>query len=217
MRILHTESSPNFGGQELQIIEEMQWFRQRGHDVWLAAREGSGIHKLALERKLSVIPTGFRGAINLGVIASLWRECRRLEIELIVAHGSRDTTCAWPVARLLGLPLIRYQHICKRLKDGVFDKLLWRRANDQIVVVSGSIKNRLLEQQLAPAEKIQIIGGYVNRTEFHPQISPKDVRAKHQIPADATLITIVGMFRRDKGQHLLVEASTEILRQHPNC
>ena len=37
MRILHTESSRNFGGQELRVIEEMEWFRKLGHQVWLAA------------------------------------------------------------------------------------------------------------------------------------------------------------------------------------
>ena len=30
MRILHTESSDNWGGQEYRIIEQMQWLRQTG-------------------------------------------------------------------------------------------------------------------------------------------------------------------------------------------
>ncbi|MBT4223459.1 MAG: hypothetical protein HOD72_03230, partial [Opitutae bacterium] len=37
LRIMHTEASPGWGGQEIRIMEEMRWFRQRGHDLMLIA------------------------------------------------------------------------------------------------------------------------------------------------------------------------------------
>ena len=71
MRILHTESSRNFGGQELRVLEEMEWFQKRGHEVWLAAATGSGIEQAARGRGIHHVPILFRGSINVVVIARL--------------------------------------------------------------------------------------------------------------------------------------------------
>jgi glycosyltransferase involved in cell wall biosynthesis len=217
MRILHTECSPNFGGKELHIIEEMEWFRQHGHDVRLAAAEGSEIQIAAAGRGLNVVPIKFRGSFSPVVVKHLFAACWNQRVELIVTHDSRDTSNAWPVAKILGLPLIRCQHICKPLKDGFVHKMVWRHAADEIVAISESIRQRLLQQRLATSDKIRVIGGYVDTRVFHPGVSPGDVRARHGIPEDATLIVHIGMIRPDKGQMLLVEAADEILQAHPDC
>ncbi|HTX22304.1 MAG TPA: glycosyltransferase family 4 protein [Candidatus Aquilonibacter sp.] len=217
MRILHTECSPNYGGRELHIVEEMEWFRRRGHDVRLAAAEGSEIQITAAGRGLDVIPTRFRGSFNPGVIRRLFAACRNHRTQLIVTHDSRDTSNAWLVAKVLGLPLIRYQQICQPLKDGFVHKMMWRHAADGIVVVSESIRRRLLNQRLVAADKIRVMGGYVDTDVFHPGVSPGDIRARHGIPENATLIVHVGMIRPDKGQQVLVKAVDKILQTRSDC
>jgi glycosyltransferase involved in cell wall biosynthesis len=217
LRILYAESSLNFGGQELRVVEEMEWFRNHGHKVWLAAAEESRIWKLALDRGLPVIPIRFRGSINPVAMAQVFAACRRLHVNLLVTRNSRETSCSWPISTVLGLPLVRYQHICKNLKTGLFQKVLWRYAPDRIVAVSESIKQRLVKQNLASERAISVIGEYVDRAVFHPAVSAGDVRARYGIPNDAFIITNIGMFRPGKGQILLVEAAGDILRKHPNC
>lgn len=217
MRILHTESSRNIGGQELRVVEEMEWFQKNGHDVLLAAAPDSGIQQAAAERGLKVAPINFRGSFNPLVVLSLLAACRRHHAQLIVTHSSRDTFAAWPVATLLRIPLVRYQHICKPLKTGFWQRLAWRHAQRCIVAVSESIRRRLLEQKLAIASSIHVIGEFVDLKTFHPSVSPSDVRARQGIPADATLITHIGMIRPDKGQRILVQSADHILTKHPNC
>lgn len=217
LRILHAESSLNFGGQELRVIEEMEWFRRRGHLVWLAAAEHSSVAKLAVERGLPVIPIFFRGSVNPAVTARLLAATRRLNVDLMVTRNSRDTSYAWPVSAVLGLPLVRYQHVCKELKAGVFQKILWRWAPDCVVAVSASIKKRLLEKHFGDDGSVAVIGEYVDRTLFNPQISAGDVRARHGIPSNAFVITNIGVLRRDKDQILLVRAADEIWQKHPEC
>jgi len=216
MRILHTESSRNFGGQELRVLEEMEWFQKRGHEVWLAAATGSGIEKAARERGILHVPVLFRGSINVVVIAKLLWFCWRHRIELIVTRSSRDMFNAAIVSVLTRIPMIRYQHICARLKDTFIYRLMWR-APRRIVATAESIRRRLLDHQLATPEKIELLGEYVDTTAFHPDISPGDVRALHGIPETATLITQVGMIRPDKGQKFLALAVDEILEKHPDC
>lgn len=41
MRIAHIESSMNWGGQELRIVEQTDWLNQHGHPTWIIARPSS--------------------------------------------------------------------------------------------------------------------------------------------------------------------------------
>ncbi|HEY2572430.1 MAG TPA: glycosyltransferase family 4 protein, partial [Verrucomicrobiaceae bacterium] len=217
MRIVHTESSRAIGGQEMRVIEEMEWFQRHGHEVALAAADESGIATLARERGLTLFPVRFRGSFNPRTISRLLRACRDHRTQLIVTHSSRDTFASWPVARMLRIPLLRYQHICIRQRDGVLHRFAWRLAPERIVAVSRSIKDRLIKQKLAPAEKIEVIGEYVDLSSFHPDVAPGDLRTRHHIPSDATVIMQIGMIRPDKGQQVLVRAVDEILQWHPSC
>lgn len=214
MRILHTESSRNFGGQELRAVEEMEWFQKHGHRVWLAAAADSGVTHAAQERGLTCLPVRFCGSINPRAIIQVVRHCLREKVDLIVSRSSRDSFCAAIVARLTGTPMLRYQHICTRLKDSAFHRLVWHSSR-KVVAVSESIRQRLLEQKLVPAEKISLLGEYVDTSIFHPRVSAAGVREKHGISPDATLVTQIGMIRPDKGQRVLVLAVDEILRRHP--
>jgi glycosyltransferase involved in cell wall biosynthesis len=216
MRILHTESSRNFGGQELRVIEEMEWFRKLGHQVWLAAAPDSGIDQVAQRHGIRCLPIPFRGSINLVVIARLIGFCLKNRVELIVSRSSRDMFNTAIVSLLTRIPMIRYRHIGTSLKDSFIYRLAWR-APRRIVATSEDIKHRLLHHQLVPPEKIEILGEYVNFTLFHPEISSTGVRAAHGIPEDATLIGQFGMIRPDKGQKYLALAVDEILEKHPNC
>ncbi len=199
------------------MIEEMEWFQQHGHEVWLAAAEGSGIQNAAVSRGLNFMPLRFRGSINPKTIAKLFSAARSHRVDLIVSHSSRDTFAAWPVARMLRVPLVRYQHICVTLKDSFMHRMAWQRAATRIVAVSESIKKRLLKQKLSKPDAIEVIGEYVDLSMFHPGVESGDVRSILGIPADATLITQIGMIRPDKGQQILVQAADAILQKHPKC
>jgi glycosyltransferase involved in cell wall biosynthesis len=216
MRILHTESSAHFGGQELRSIQEIEWFSKRDHQVWLAAGAGTGIGKLARERGIALVPILFRGSFNPAIIVRLMHFCLSNRIDLIVTHSSRDMFNAGVVAKLLGIPLIRYRNICDRLKDSWIYRLAWRMPK-QILTDSDSIRQRLLHQKLAPLSKIEVIGSFVDLAAFHPDVSPKGIREAYDIPEDAILITQIGCIRKDKGQKVLVLAMEQILQRHPNC
>ncbi len=48
LRILHTESSLGWGGQEIRVLTEARGVARRGHEVLLAAPADSRIHAEAL-------------------------------------------------------------------------------------------------------------------------------------------------------------------------
>src|SRR2546428_13797119 len=56
MRILHTEASLGWGGQEIRILDEAEGISGRGHSVALAAPYGGPIFQAALKRGLDAVP-----------------------------------------------------------------------------------------------------------------------------------------------------------------
>ncbi|MBI3236591.1 MAG: glycosyltransferase family 1 protein, partial [Chlamydiales bacterium] len=46
-RILHTESSNGFGGQEIRILREAQGMRERGYEIFFAIVKGGLLAKEA--------------------------------------------------------------------------------------------------------------------------------------------------------------------------
>ena len=55
IRVLHTEWSDGWGGQEIRIINEMKALREEGIGVFLACRKNSIIHQKAIENKISCL------------------------------------------------------------------------------------------------------------------------------------------------------------------
>ena len=55
-RILHTESSLGWGGQEVRVFAELEWMRAHGHWVALAAHPDSAIAKRAREAGIPFYP-----------------------------------------------------------------------------------------------------------------------------------------------------------------
>ena len=52
IRVLHTEWSDGWGGQEIRIFNEAKWFRNRGHEVILAGPGDGQLIQRAKEEKL---------------------------------------------------------------------------------------------------------------------------------------------------------------------
>ena len=55
IRVLHTEWSDAWGGQEIRIINEMKALRREGVKVFLACRKNSIINQKARENEIKVV------------------------------------------------------------------------------------------------------------------------------------------------------------------
>ena len=71
IRVLHTEWSEGWGGQEIRIINEMKMIRSEGVEVYLACRENSMIKDEAIANKIEVFVLPFRGNVDLITLLKL--------------------------------------------------------------------------------------------------------------------------------------------------
>ena len=71
IRVLHTEWSDGWGGQEIRIINEMKVMRSQGIEVYLACRALSVIREKALQNQIKVFTLGFKGNLDVKTVLAL--------------------------------------------------------------------------------------------------------------------------------------------------
>ena len=71
IRVLHTEWSDGWGGQEIRIIHEMKMMRSEGVEVYLACREKSMIKDEAVASNIKVFVLPFRGNVDFITLLKL--------------------------------------------------------------------------------------------------------------------------------------------------
>jgi glycosyltransferase involved in cell wall biosynthesis len=213
MRILHTETSLNWGGQEMRILEQVRWLNSHGHEAWVAARTKSEILKRAKAEGLPCFDVPFRGHANPISIGKLFRLTRKHAIDVIDCHSSRDAThCS--VLHLLGATVVRSLHL-EFGKNRVMHRLVWKHGNDRIVVVSEILRQRLVALGHQPT-KIDVINEGIDLDEFDCRRTGEQIRNEFHVPVHCKIITNIGMIRPDKGQQYFVASAEAIAAAVPD-
>ncbi len=214
LRVLHTESSPNWGGQEMRIIEQLQWLNERGHPAWLAAGTNSKILEQAKKMGLPCAAVDFRGSANPMVLRRLVHIVRKNRIQVVDAHSSRDScVAAW--LRLLGCKVIRSVHVTNPIKFDMIHGLLWKYGNDRIIVTAELLKRRLSNLGIE-SSRIDVVGEGIDLKKFDKNICGRRIRREMNLPLDCKVVANIGMIRPDKGQRHFVDAAAIVVRKLPN-
>lgn len=100
-RLIFSESSPNLGGQELQLLLQMSALRERGIEARLLCRQGSRIGQLARERKLTTVAIPFRSSLHLTSIGAVARVLRAWRPDAVISHSGHDSNNCAMAARLV--------------------------------------------------------------------------------------------------------------------
>jgi len=205
LNVLHTESSPSLGGQELRILLEMEHLVSRGINSVLAARPNTPILHEARRRGLTAYEVPMR--FNLDP-ASMWRLrqiIRRHQIHVVNAHNSKDSWCIAPIARLMGLGIVRARHIANPVRQSRSTRLIYGPLCDAVQTTSESIREHLISRGVAP-DKIQSIPTGIDPERFSTA-QPGSLRSDLGIPADVPLVGQIAVMRGDKGPDSFVRAA----------
>lgn len=154
-RILFTESSRNVGGQELQLLAQMQALGARGVEVRLACRADARIATAARDRGLAVDAVRFRNSLHLPSVLALRRLLRDWRPDAVISHSGHDANNAALAARLVPRrPVVvrarTYQH-------GVPSALPYNVAADFTVVPSEEMRRALLANPRIRPERIRVL------------------------------------------------------------
>lgn len=210
--VLHTESSPGWGGQELRILTEARWLREQGWRVLLAGQPVSPILAEARQAGIEVLPVRMRGAWDLPAVARLAAAIRRERVALVHTHSSVDAWLGGMAARLRQVPVVRSRHVSIRIRrtwNPVYSTLADR------VVTSGEAIRQLVIAAGVPAVTVAAIPAGVDLEEFSP--GPGGERIRAELGLTSPVIGSVAMFRGSKGHEHLLDAFRIVRREFPSA
>ncbi|MBI5109179.1 MAG: glycosyltransferase family 4 protein [Rhodocyclales bacterium] len=211
MKILHTEASCGWGGQEIRILEESRGLIERGHEVSVAcpaharmaaeaARFGVPVTTLPIEFKTIA---GFR---------ALRRHLAEARPDVVNTHSSADSwLVALACATLSAAPaIVRTRHISAPVSGNVANRWLYRQARG-VATTGESLRRHLLDTLGLDPERI---------TSVPTGIDPRRVAPADKAAAKAALglnprqrhVGIVATLRSWKGHLFLLDAFAQLQR-----
>lgn len=169
---------------------------------------------------------------DLAAICRLAWHFRRAKYDIVHAHTPKAGLIGMISAFLGGISNRVYtvHGLVLETSAGWKRKLLWSSAwltcklATKVLVVSHSLRERVLEEKLCPVSKMQMLGNGtacgIDLNRFEPseqtRASGRQTREKLNIPQDATVVGFVGRIVPDKGIETLVDSFVKLQQQTTN-
>jgi glycosyltransferase involved in cell wall biosynthesis len=206
LRILHTESSFGWGGQEIRILTEAAGMIGRGHKVVLACSGNARIFTEAPRFGVpaTALPIGRKRP--QGVVA-LRRFLAQHPVDLINAHSSTDSWLVALACRALKAapPLVRTRHISAPVPRDRLTRWLYTKATAHVVTTGEAIRTALIRDIGVEPARVTSIPTGVDPARFTPR-DKREARRWLRLPEVAPLVGICATLRSWKGHRYLVDA-----------
>jgi len=210
VKILHTESSCGWGGQEIRILSEAEGLAARGHQVSLVTPLEANIHAAAVKQGLNVtaLPIARKGLRGVLALRS-WLSQHPPDV--INTHSSTDT---WLAALACATsskapPIVRTRHISAPIPNDPLTRWLYLRATRHIVTTGEGLRVQLVRDNRYPVERITSAPTGIDPGRFVPGDRSR-ARRTTGLPQDRPLVGIVATLRSWKGHRYLIEAFSRL-------
>lgn len=215
MRILHTESSLGWGGQENRTLNELITMRECGHELAVVSRPGARIIDRAKEAGFATFAVDMRGAIDFPAMFRLRSVMKQFQADIVNTHSGRDTQLAGMAARsILGRRprIVRTRHLALPITS----KFTYSVLPDHVVTVSKFVENFLVESGV-PRDVITTIPTGVDFARYDRAAVQGNLREELGLPADTLLVGTVAILRVKKGHNEILDAIPTVLRRFPSA
>jgi glycosyltransferase involved in cell wall biosynthesis len=171
LRILHTESSIGWGGQEIRILTETQGMLRRGHDVTLLTPASADIYPAALKRSVPVVTLPIEKK-RLGALAAMtrWLAVHRRKFDVINTHSSTDTwltalACTWLRD---APPIVRTRHVSTAVGRNAPTRWLYQSATRHIVTTGEALRRQLAKENGFDPVRMTSVRTGIDLAAFRP-------------------------------------------------
>lgn len=214
MRILHTESSTGWGGQENRTLNELVTMRERGHELAVVGRPGARLLDRAAEAGFPTFAIDMRGAIDLPAVVRLRSAIKRFRADIVNTHSSRDTQLAGMAARTLGRRprIVRTRHLALPITS----RFTYSTLPDHVVTVSKYVENYLVEAGV-PRTGITTVPTGVDFSRYDRSTVAGNLRQELGLPAGALLVGTVAILRAKKGHAEILDAVPAVIERFPDA
>jgi glycosyltransferase involved in cell wall biosynthesis len=214
IKVLHTESSLGWGGQEIRVLTEAKIFSKYGHEVIIAADKNSLIAKRA--HLYGVKCEGIKlQKKRFADLLSLRRLIKKVNPDVISCHSSTDHWLS-ALARLtlnIKPAIVRTRHISTHVHRNITSKWLYNNGCESIMTTSESIKDDLTHDKFVRTPITSVPTG-IDTDIFVPG-NKKQQRKLLNLPEKHFIFGIAATLRSWKGHSDLIQAFN--LLNNPLC
>ncbi|CAB3762188.1 glycosyltransferase family 4 protein [Paraburkholderia solisilvae] len=204
MKILHSESSRGWGGQEIRTLKEMVALQERGHTVELVCPAEAEIGRRAAAVGLPVHHAPMTTGGDLASMLTIRSLLSRRAFDVLNTHSGHDCLVAGLAARAARTPLIvRTRHLALP----VTSLATYSWIPHHVIAVSACVQRYLASVGVAHKRITTIYDGVPQPADDEPAT----LRAELGLPADATIGCMVAMMREQKGHDDLIDAVRPLL------
>jgi glycosyltransferase involved in cell wall biosynthesis len=206
MRILHTEASSGWGGQEIRILTESQVFIKHGHEVAIAADIDSQIAKRAHEYGVPIYAIQLNKK-RLADLLALKKVIQSFQPDVISCHSSTDHWLS-AIARLImpsKFAIVRTRHISAPVTRNRTTRWLYNNGTDILMTTGQSIREQLLADCFVDEQNVFSVPTGIDTDKFIPG-NLLEKRQRLGLPQNHYIFGIVATLRSWKGHTHLIEA-----------
>lgn len=216
MRILHTEASCGWGGQEIRILTEARGLIRRGHQVELVCPAEARIFAEAQSYDVPVHALDI-GKKRLGPLLAMRRFLAAHRFDVINTHSSTDSWLAALACKALAdpPPIVRTRHLSTPVNRSRSTRWLYEKGCAHVVVTGEALKAQLVRDNGFPPDHLTSVPTGIDLERFRPQ--PREqARAALGLAGDTLYVGILATLRDWKGHTVLFDALTQLLPARPN-
>lgn len=211
LRILHSESSNGWGGQEHRTFKEMLALRERGHSLELVCVPGARLGERLAAEGFTVHTTTMRSGADVSAVAHMRRILKQGRFDVLNTHSGRDSLLGGAAARLAGTPLIvRTRHLALAITS----RATYTWLPHKVVAVSQSVMRYLVSEGVPQKDIVTIYTGIVKAQSVSRASST--LRAELGLGEDAVIAGTVAIMRDKKGHPDLIRVAKPLIDQRPN-
>jgi glycosyltransferase involved in cell wall biosynthesis len=208
-KILHSEASRGWGGQERRILLEMQAMRKRGAQVTLACHPQSRIYQEAIGQNFVVHPLEMTPPFSPSTFLRVWRYLKKERFDLVHTHSSADSWAVGLATRAMGKSrprVVRTRH----LSTAVRGALVYTHLANRIITTGSTIRQYLIERGVS-SEKVVSIPTGVDLDQFQLAGSGgKAFRQELGVGDQTPLIGNIAVLRSWKGHEDFLEVAKRV-------
>lgn len=210
MKIVHTEASCGWGGQEIRILEEARGMIARGHDVSVLCTPGARILTEASRFGVPVtaLPIGRK---RLPGLFAMRRWLINNRPDVVNTHSSTDSWLTGLACATLVQPpaVVRTRHISAPVSVNTGSKWLYARSAQHVVTTGESLKQMLVHDLGLIPEKVTSVPTGIDTERFAPG-DKMAVRQALGLDTARHYLGIVATLRSWKGHLFLLEAFAKL-------
>ena len=213
--VIFTESSPNLGGQELQLLQQMQALAGQGVPTLLMCRPHARIAQVARERGLRVDAAPFRNALDVVTVARVRRAIVANQACAVISHSGHDANLAALAVRTLRQPPPLFR--MRTYLPGKANAYTCNRVFAMTYTPSAFLRDRVLANPDIHPDKVGVLYPGIDFARLDRDDSPMPGHVADWLRQHPGPVLVHGaMLRAEKGHDTLLAALPSILKAHPD-